>query len=156
MFRKENIILEIQKKQISASLEDYLETIYEIVEEKHGVKAIDVSRKLGVGRAAVTEALKTLAVKKLVNYGRYEVLSLTKEGEKIAKRVALKHSVLSEFFVDFLGLPVDEAQENACKIEHVISDLALERFIAFIGHHKSSKVCNGCLTDFLENENRIV
>ena len=50
-------------KPISASLEDYLEVIYETINEKQGVKAIDISRKLGVGRSSVTDALKNLAEK---------------------------------------------------------------------------------------------
>lgn len=83
----------VKENKISASLEDYLEAIYKIIEEKHGVKAIEISRRLGVGRSSVTEALKTLAEKKLVNYGRYDVISLTKEGEKVAEQIILKHRV---------------------------------------------------------------
>lgn len=119
-------------KQVSASLEDYLEVIYEIFNEKQGVKAIDISRKLGVGRSSVSDALKVLADKKLVNYGRYDVLSLTKEGEKIAKGVIVKHSVLYDFFVNVLNLSPEQADTNACRIEHVISEEAFEGFIEFM------------------------
>lgn len=119
-------------KQVSASLEDYLEVIYEIIDKKKGVKAIDISRKLGVGRSSVTDALKTLAEKNLVNYGRYDVLSLTEEGEKLAREVIVKHSVLYDFFISVLGLSPEEADENACRIEHVISDNAFEGFVKFM------------------------
>lgn len=123
-------------KTISASLEDYLEVIYEIFEEKHGVKAVEISRRLGVGRSSVTDALKVLSEKKLVNYGRYDVLSLTKEGEKIAQSVIAKHSVLYDFFTKVLELSPEEANENACRIEHVISEEALNGFTKFMKEKK--------------------
>jgi len=123
-------------KEISASLEDYLETIYEIFEEKQGVKAVEISRRLGVGRSSVTDALKTLAEKNLVNYGRYDVISLTKDGEKAARSVILKHSVLSEFFTKVLELTPEEANKNACRIEHVISEEAFEGFVKFMKDRK--------------------
>lgn len=129
-------------KTISASLEDYLEAIYETINEKQGVKAIDLSRQLGVGRSSVTDALKTLAEKKLVNYGRYEVLSLTKEGEKIAKEVASKHNILYNFFINTLKLSPEEANKNACRIEHVISDEALEGFSKFVKEQELKGVIN--------------
>ena len=121
-----------ERVNITASLEDYLEAIYQIIEEKKGVKAVEVSRRLGVGRSSVTEALKALASKNLVNYGRYDVISLTALGEKIAQKVILKHQVLHTFLTDILCIPSDEAHENACRIEHVISESVLKRFIKFI------------------------
>ena len=123
-------------KTLSASLEDYLEVIYEIINEKQGVKAIDISRKLGVGRSSVTDALKALAEKKLVNYGRYDVLSLTETGKKIAERVIVKHSILYDFFITTLKLSPEEANENACRIEHVISDEAFNGFVKFMKDNK--------------------
>jgi len=122
--------------KITASLEDYLEAIYEIIQEKNGVKAIEISRRLGVGRSSVTEALKNLADKKLVNYGRYDVISLTPSGEDAALKVILKHNVLYDFFTQILGLNSEEAHENACRVEHVISEDVLKRFTSFIDFNK--------------------
>lgn len=126
----------LSKGDISASLEDYLETIYEIIEEKQGVKAVEISRRLGVGRSSVTEALKNLADKGLVNYGRYDVISLTSAGENAAKKVQFKHQVLYDFLAQILGVSPQEAQENACRLEHVISEDVLNRLIAFIEFNK--------------------
>lgn len=120
------------EKPISASLEDYLEVIYEIIDEKHGVKAVDISRKLGVGRSSVTDALKALADKKLVNYGRYEVISLTEKGQETAKDVIKKHNILSDFFINVLNLSEDQANKNACRIEHVLSEEAFDGFVKFM------------------------
>lgn len=123
---------EIKGKKISSSLEDYLEAIYEIYSVKQGVKAIDISKKLNVGRSSVTEALKTLAQKELVNYSRYGVLSLTQDGENEAKKVIEKHKVLYNFFKNTLNLEESEAQENACRVEHVLSENAFSAMIEFM------------------------
>lgn len=140
----------IEKKNLSASLEDYLEAIYEIIEEKSCVKAIEVSRRLNVGRSSVTEALKTLADKNLVNYGRYNAISLTKEGEKTAKEVIEKHNTLYEFFTEILGLSNKDAQENACKVEHVLSDTASKKLIKFIEYNKITNKNNDFVDKFKE------
>lgn len=120
------------EKHISASLEDYIMTIYEIIQEKRGVKAIEISRRLGVGRSSVTDALKSLAEKKLVNYNPYDVISLTDEGEKIAVDVVEKHRILHNFFENVLILGHDEAAKNACGMSHAISQEAFDKFVDFI------------------------
>lgn len=147
----------MNKRKISASLEDYLEAIYEIIQEKNGVKAIEISRRLGVGRSSVTEALKNLADKKLVNYGRYDVISLTPAGEETALKVILKHNVLYDFFTQILGLKAEDAHENACRVEHVISEEALTRFTQFIDFNKQFHNTNNCYLEefkkFYEKKN---
>lgn len=120
------------KKQISASLEDYIMTIFEIIQEKKGVKAVDISRRLGVGRSSVTDALKSLAQKNLVNYNPYDVISLTKEGEEIAADIVNKHKILHDFFENVLVLSPEDAAKNACKMSHAISEEAFEKFVQFI------------------------
>lgn len=119
------------QEKLSSSLEDYLETIYNFIEENKSIRAIDISHALNVSRASVTEALKKLASKNLINYGRYDVISMTEEGKKQAVSVITKHKALHHFFESILGLPADEASENACRIEHVISENALDRIAAF-------------------------
>ena len=122
----------MESVKITASLEDYLEAIYEIIEQKQGVKAVEVAKRLNVKRSSVTEALKNLSEKNLVNYGRYDVISLTPSGVKVAKKVIEKHKTLFDFFTKILGLSPEDASINACKVEHVISEDVLQRLIAFI------------------------
>lgn len=122
----------MDKIKVTASLEDYLEAIYEIIEEKQGVKAVEIANRLNVKRSSVTEALKNLAEKNLVNYGRYNVISLTASGINVAKKVIQKHKTLYDFFTKILGLTAEDASINACKIEHVISEDVLQRLIAFV------------------------
>lgn len=130
----------MEQVKITASLEDYLEAIYEIIEEKQGVKAVEVAKRLNVKRSSVTEALKNLADKKLVNYGRYDVISLTPAGVKVAKKVIQKHKALYDFFTKILALSPEEASVTACKVEHVISEDVLQKLIAF-GEFCNSNYC---------------
>ena len=114
--------------EISSSLEDYIEAVYNIYLAQNKVKAIDVSRKLNVSRASVTEALQRLEQTGLINYGHYGTLSITEEGIKKAKEIVKKHQVLSLFFEKILGVNHELAEETACKIEHVIGDEILNKF----------------------------
>ncbi len=119
-------------KEISASLEDYLEVIY-ILEKKHNIaRAKDIAERMNVQKSSVTGALKILASKGLVNYKPYSQITLTRRGRKIAEEVAKRHEILREFFETVLKLSLEEAEENACKIEHVIHVDAIKRLTKFL------------------------
>ncbi|PIE51075.1 DtxR family transcriptional regulator [Candidatus Fermentibacteria bacterium] len=118
--------------KLSSSLEDYLETIYEIVEEKGAAKPRDIARGRDVAASSVTSALKHLARLGLVNHAPYDLVTLTEEGEQLAKAVTRKHSVLKEFFEKVLEIDEETADSCACGIEHVIPDDVLTRFIAYL------------------------
>ncbi len=119
------------KTELSASLEDYLEAIFLIAEEKGAARPKDIADRLDVRAASVTGALKTLAEKALVNYAPYDIVTLTATGKRIAKEIVRKHSALLRFFSNVLDIPRKEADEFACKMEHSIPDHVLERFIGF-------------------------
>ena len=108
--------------KLSASLEDYLETILIVSQEKGAAKPKDIAVRMGVRAASVTGALKTLAKKKLVNYAPYEVVTLTAAGKRIAAAISKKHNALLRFFENVLDIPAEEADEFACKMEHSIPD----------------------------------
>lgn len=126
------IVKEISHQKISASLEDYLEVIYEKIKQNQQVKAIEIAKKLQIGRSSVSEALKNLAAKKLINYSRYGTISLTQSGEKIAQNISKKHQILFEFFNKKLGLNSEQSELNACRVEHVITGEAFEKFIQYM------------------------
>lgn len=118
-------------QKLTASLEDYLEIIcnYDNCEKK--IRAVDISKELKVSRASVTEALKKLASKNFITYGRYDNIALTEEGRKIAQDVVSKHNILQIFF-ESIGLTTEEASENACKVEHVITQNAFDKISQYI------------------------
>ena len=114
-------------ERLTASLEDYLEVICNYTDSQKDIRAIDISKELDVSRASVTEALKKLANKGYINYGRYNAISLTKSGKELAESVVSRHKTLQIFFEQLLGLSQEEASINACKIEHVITDNAFKK-----------------------------
>lgn len=119
-------------EKLTASLEDYLEVICNYSDLAKDIRAIDISKELDVTRASVTEALKKLAVKGLINYGRYDAISLTESGKEIAHKIVSKHQILQKFFENVLELNSEEASKNACLIEHVITDNAFNKISEYI------------------------
>jgi len=117
---------------LSASLEDYLEAIFQIIREKQAARAKDISDRLKVSRSSVTGALHSLAERELVNYTPYGVITLTSKGQSVATDVVRRHETLRDFFVKVLAIPEPEADAAACKMEHAISESILERFVEFV------------------------
>ncbi|MCM1010415.1 MAG: metal-dependent transcriptional regulator [Fusobacterium sp.] len=142
-------------EKLSASLEDYLEVIYNSIKYNESVKAVDIARELNVSRASVTEALNKLADKGLINYGRYQTITITDMGMKIAQDVVNRHSSLSSFFENVLGASRQEAEENACRIEHIISAELLDRIEVYVKFADASPEVAGEFKKFyLENLNK--
>ena len=92
----------MEQNKISASLEDYIEAIHQISQEKQVVKAIDLSKRLEVKRSSVAEAIKNLQKRELVTYENNEIL-LTEKGLEIAKEVITRHTTLYNFFAKILN-----------------------------------------------------
>jgi len=121
---------------LSASLEDYLEVIFNLIQEKNEAKASDIASKMNVAKASVTDALKALSKKELIEYEPYKPIILTDKGKMLANKIIERHDVLSVFFEAILGLEKTEAVDNACRIEHVISANALEKIKDLIKDYK--------------------
>lgn len=122
---------------VSASLEDYLESIYHIVAANGAARAKDIALAMDVKNASVTQALRSLAKKKLVNYAPYEVITLTPEGETIAKDVVYRHQTLEKFLREVLSLPAGEADESACRMEHAVGPEVLNRLVKFMDYFRT-------------------
>lgn len=120
------------EKILSSGLEDYLECIYNNIQNKGSVKAIDISRELNVSRASVTDALKRLASKGYISYERYGKINLLDTGIEKSQTVIEKHQILTTFFEKILKLSKKEATENACRIEHVITENAFTQLKRFL------------------------
>lgn len=118
--------------KITASIEDYLEIIYEQLEKTQKIKAVDIARKLNISRASVTEALQKLAQKNYIKYEKGFPIELTETGLEIAKKVVYKHKILCDFFVKVVKIEKEEAEINACRIEHVITDNAFKKIIELV------------------------
>jgi len=122
---------EAQRAQ-TASMEDYLEAVAMLRGKGKVVRVSQISRKLGVKMPSVTSALKKLSEQELVEHERYGHIKLTPEGDKVALDVIYRHEALTRFFAQALGINRETAEEDACKIDHVISPLSMERLAKFV------------------------
>jgi len=121
-----------KSRQLSASLEDYIEAIYHIIAEKQVARGKDITARLGVSGASVTEALRSLSKKGLINYAPYEVITLTDAGSIVAQDVIRRHNALKQFFIEVLAIDEDIAEQGACKIEHTAPPEIIDRMVNFI------------------------
>lgn len=125
-------------EKLSVSLEDYIEEIYIQVLKNGQAKVTDIANELKVKKASVTGALNILSAKKLINYAPYSPITLTSEGEKIAKNILTKHENIASFFVEVLGTEKDEALELACKMEHIVSEKIFGNMIKLTNYIKNN------------------
>lgn len=105
--------------QIRESAEMYLETILRL-SEKGPVRSIDIAREMGFSRPSVSVTIHNLADEHYVSISDDGSISLEEKGKEIAERIYERHQVLSAL-LERIGVPRDIAQEDACKMEHVIS-----------------------------------
>lgn len=116
-------------EKLTESQEDYLEEIYLQVLRNGCAKVTDISKNLNVKKASVSGALNTLQKRGLINYAPYAPITLTLSGEHQAQKILLRHNTMTKFFVDVLGLSQEESVENACRIEHAMSEKLFDKAI---------------------------
>ncbi len=118
--------------RLQESGEMYLETVYVLSKELTTVRAIDICEHRGVSKPSVSRAVGILKNGGYINVGEDGGLTLTEIGLEVAEKIYERHTVLTKYLVS-LGVKDDIASEDACKIEHVISD---ETFKAIKKHIK--------------------
>ena len=116
----------------TASMEDYLEAIIMLRENKMAARVTQISKALGVKKPSVTAALKRLSEDGLVKHERYGNVELTAEGEKIAEDVFRRHEALRHFLTKILNIDPQVAADDACKMEHSVSSVTSERLAKFV------------------------
>ena len=111
---------------LTSSMEDYLEAVL-ILHQKHGsVRSIDISVYLGVTKPSVSRAVKELSKKKCLIKKDDGTLSLTEQGQQIARQIYEKHQFFTKQLIE-AGVPHDIAAQDACRLEHVISEESFEK-----------------------------
>ena len=123
-----------KQTKLSASLEDYLETILDLEHQHKVARVKDIADKLGVLRGTVSGMLKTLAAKNLIQYEPYSFITLTSKGTRIAKEISRRHAVIKNFLQNILLMDDDKANENACRMEHAMDKEAIDRLVQFIDY----------------------
>jgi DtxR family Mn-dependent transcriptional regulator len=121
-------------QQVSAQIQDYLKTIYQLQRQPGGASTNAIAEARGVRPASVTGMLKKLASLRLVRHTPYQGAQLTARGEKIALEVVRHHRLLETFLIETLGYTWDEVHDEADRLEHVISEAFEDRLAARLGH----------------------
>ncbi|MCR4704185.1 MAG: metal-dependent transcriptional regulator [Saccharofermentans sp.] len=112
--------------------EMYLETILVLSKKGAPVRSLDVANQLGFSKPSVSRAMGILKSGEYIKIDEQGYITLTDEGSKIAKKIYERHVVISELLME-LGVDMKTAEEDACRIEHVISD---KTFKALKKHRK--------------------
>ena len=116
------------------AVEDYLKTIYEIQSQQGKVATTVLAERMGVAPASVTGMVKKLANMHLVLYERYQGVTLTDAGQKIALEVIRHHRLVELYLAEALGVPWDQVHDEAEKWEHILSEDLEDRMDEALGH----------------------
>lgn len=120
-------------EKMSMSHEDYLEAMVMLgATTDTSVRSVDVATKLGVSKASVNKAMSVLKEKGYAEQPYYGDITLTEEGYEYGTSVLERHNVLYGFLTKALGIPEEVADNEACLMEHAISDESFEKWLAFI------------------------
>ena len=107
--------------QIRKSAEDYLEAILVLSKQGGAVRSSDIATMVGVSKPSVSHAMKLLREDDYIAMDRYGTVTLLEKGEQIAVHIYERHTVLSKM-LEYLGVDPEIAREDACKLEHDLSD----------------------------------
>jgi len=126
-------------KELTTSMEDYLEAAYRLSKEHGFARAKDLSAGLGVSRPSVNSALKNLSARGLITHEHYGYIRLTSAGAEAGARISELHSFLKDFLVSVLELPEADADSDACRIEHAIGPRAMKNLRLLAGFIRTSR-----------------
>ena len=120
---------------IRQSAEDYLDTILILHERKGSVRSIDIANEMGFSKPSVSVAMKNLRENGYIQVDESGHITLTQMGYDVADKIYERHKVVSEYFV-LLGVDPETAAQDACKIEHILSN---DSFQAIKGQYEKLK-----------------
>jgi len=120
-------------EKISKSHEDYLEAMVELgASVVNPIRSVDVAAKMGVSKASVNKAMAVLKERGFAEQPYYGDITLTEAGYEYGMAVLERHNMLYTFLTKALGIPEDRADEEACLMEHAISDESFEKWFEFV------------------------
>ncbi len=123
--------------QLQESGQMYLETILILTERSDFVRAVDICEHMGYSKPSVSRAVGVLREGGFITVGRDGAIALTASGREVAEKIYGRHAVLTRFLIS-LGVDPDVADEDACKIEHHISDASVEAIRRHAEEHERS------------------
>ena len=122
------------ENKISENIEEYLEVLYRNGSNKEQVSTTKLSNELGIAPGSVTQMLKKLEKLGYIDYTPYKGATLTDEGMKIAQKITRKHRILEKFLIDVLKIKEENVHDQACEMEHTLSDEAERALCAMLNN----------------------
>lgn len=122
--------------KIHESAENYLETILILKKRLGQVRSIDIAGELSFSKPSVSVAMKNLRLNGYIDVSKDGYITLLEKGQEIAEKIYERHTLFSDWLVT-LGVSPEVAAEDACRIEHVISNETFEAFKAHTAKHRS-------------------
>jgi DtxR family Mn-dependent transcriptional regulator len=119
-------------KSLTANMEMYLKTIYEIDDDGNRARVKAIAERLGVTMPSVSGAVENLQKRGLVQHSPYGDVKLTAKGRRVAREVKDRNDTIYRFLLEVLHLPQPIASRDACVLEHVVSPKTLQRLSAFL------------------------
>jgi len=119
---------------VSEITEQYLKIIYHLTEEGGAAKTTDIASVMGIAPASVTQMLHKLAEQGYICHEPYKGVVLRAKGTKIARKVMRKHRLLERFLTDIVGVKGKSTHEQACKMEHALTDEAAQNLCKMLHH----------------------
>lgn len=114
--------------------EEYLEALYKLTRQGNSVRTTELSKFMGVSPASATQMLQKLAKRGCIEYIPYHGARLTRKGESTGAKMTRKHRLLETFLISLLNVRKDKAHEEACELEHHLSDEAEEALCRILKH----------------------
>jgi len=125
----------VKKEDRTDRMEDYLEVIYELIQEKGYATTVDISGYLNVSSPSVTKMMQKLDETGYLKYEKYRGIKLTNEGIRIARNIRNRHGLLAEFFM-IIGIDEETANNDAEGIEHHLHPETMKKLEEFINELK--------------------
>ena len=129
----------VKKQDRTDRMEDYLEVIYELVQEKGYATTVDISSYLNVSSPSVTKMMQKLDETGYLKYEKYRGIKLTNEGIRIARNIRNRHGLLAEFFM-IIGVDEETANNDAEGIEHHLHPETMKKLEEFINELKKTQL----------------
>jgi DtxR family Mn-dependent transcriptional regulator len=134
--------LDKEENRLTESVQDYLKTIYKLQETDGTVSTTQIAKELGFTGASVTGMLKRLSTMELVDYNSYKGVRLTDLGTKISLEILRHHRLLELYLKQSLGFSLAKVHDEACRLEHYVSDEFIEKIDELLGHPDYSPLGN--------------
>lgn len=153
--------------ELTSAMEDYLEAIYHLENERRIARVRDIANRLGVKMSSVSSALKSLSSRGLIRYDPHQYILLTEEGIVKAKEIVRRHETLKGFLTRVLNVEDEVAEENACRLEHGLDPEIMDKLVRFLEFVEMCPVdqtrwvegrsgtCNDCLSCLKEATSKV-